>query len=493
MRRFNSFTTNILNLKPTEKRLTALLALVTLLIGVMDYFIIEDNSIAFLKMLIIFATLYLPGYNCSHLFAAATACISIFIGYLKLGRFDIQHLASERFFVLLSIALTLLLVLWLKKSRAQLVAQKQLLENVFEQIGEGIVLVAMDGKIERANSAMCRMFGYDLKEIVGQPIEILIPQRFGHAHVGLRDSYGAKPRARQMGEGQELFAKRKGGAEFPVAISLSPITDDGKRFVIAVVVDVTQQKAHEASLQLQKKDLTDLALRLRTSNEDLENFAYIASHDLQEPLRKIQFFSEAIVNSEKERLSPEGIETFGRVQKAASRMQALINDLLAFSRLHSQPPVLQKTRLETVIKDSIADLDMAAKESGAEIRIGKLPETIAADPFQLRQLFQNLISNALKFKREEVKPVIEVFAENSKDGQFVEVHVRDNGIGFDEKYLDRMFTIFQRLDGNKYPGTGIGLAICKKIALYHRGSITAKSKPGEGSDFIVTLPLMPAN
>ncbi|MFL5352175.1 sensor histidine kinase [Archangium sp.] len=239
-------------------------------------------------------------------------------------------------------------------------------------------------------------------------------------------------------------------------------------------------------------DITDLKrtqLRLEQSNRELENFASVASHDLQEPLRKIQTFSERLTATCASVLSPEGRDYLERMSNAAARMRTLIDDLLAYSRISSRAQPFVRVNLQQLALEVVDDLELAIAQAGAAVTVGELP-TVEADPAQMRQLLQNLLSNALKFHREGVPPSISIQGGLDAEGRLAELRVEDNGIGFEVKYLDRIFALFQRLHGRgKYEGTGIGLAICRKIAERHGGSIDARSTPGQGSTFIVTLPL----
>ncbi len=239
-------------------------------------------------------------------------------------------------------------------------------------------------------------------------------------------------------------------------------------------------------------DVTDLKrtqLRLEQSNRELENFATVASHDLQEPLRKIQTFSERLSAMCADVLPPEARDYLERMNSAAARMRKLIDDLLSYSRISSKAQTFLRVSLTDVAREVVGDLEAAIEQAGASVRVGELPMVDAA-PMQMRQLLQSLLSNALKFRRDEVAPVITISGTVDPDGRHCELKVEDNGIGFEEKYLDRIFNVFQRLHGRgKYEGTGIGLAICRKIAERHGGSIRARSTPGQGSTFIVRLPL----
>lgn len=224
---------------------------------------------------------------------------------------------------------------------------------------------------------------------------------------------------------------------------------------------------------------------LLRSNDELQNFAYVASHDLQEPLRKIQAFGDLLETEYADSLG-DGKDYLERMLNAAARMSTLIEDLLAFSRVTTKRTTPKSVDLNQVVGEVISDLEAAISSSTGKVVVDKLP-TVKADATHMRQLFQNLIGNAIKFRREDVPP--EVHVSSKKSGKFCEITVKDNGIGFDEKYIDRIFTVFQRLHGRDgYSGTGIGLAVCQKIVQRYNGIITAKSRPGHGSTFIIKLP-----
>ena len=229
------------------------------------------------------------------------------------------------------------------------------------------------------------------------------------------------------------------------------------------------------------------AAELARSNEELDSFASIASHDLQEPLRKVRTFNEQLTVLEADRLSDQGRDYLERANAAAERMQKLIEDLLKFSRVSTQGRPFERVDLADIANRVVVDLEAPVEESGARVELGELP-VITADPLQMQQLLQNLISNALKFRREGVVPEVRVTAE--RDGENILLKVADNGIGFEPRYAARIFRIFERLHGrSEYPGTGIGLALCRKIADRHGGTIEAQSEPGHGATFTVTLPV----
>jgi PAS domain S-box-containing protein len=248
---------------------------------------------------------------------------------------------------------------------------------------------------------------------------------------------------------------------------------------------------------------TEDRLRASTSalvhnNRELAEFASVASHDLQEPLRKIQAFVGCLQDEQAATLNAEGLAYLDRIQNAAKRMATLVSDLLEITRLSSKGRPFIPVDLSAVVVDVLSDLEARLAQTGGTVDVANLP-TVVSDPVQMRQLFQNLIGNALKFHHRREAPIVRVTAEivdnreitgRGGEGSTCRISVIDNGIGFDEKYLDRVFTIFQRLHGRgEYEGTGIGLAICRKIVERHGGTITARSQLGRGATFIVSLPM----
>ncbi|MGB7377819.1 MAG: PAS domain-containing protein [Rivularia sp. (in: cyanobacteria)] len=256
-----------------------------------------------------------------------------------------------------------------------------------------------------------------------------------------------------------------------------------KQLADQIGIAVSQAKLLEQETR-QREELT-------RSNEELQQFAFIASHDLQEPLRKITAFGDRLKVTCQDALTDKGHDYLQRMQNAAERMQVLIEDLLTLSRITTRAQPFVEVNIARVTQEVLSDLEIRIAQTQARIEIGELP-TIKADPLQMRQLLQNLISNALKFHPEKEPPIVKIYSQKFTNQQlkseYCEIIVEDNGIGFEEKYLDRIFNVFQRLHGRtEYEGTGMGLAICRKIVERHQGSITAKSEPGKGASFIVTI------
>jgi len=347
---------------------------------------------------------------------------------------------------------------------------EEMFRGAFHASPSGLLMVDRDGKIVRVNREIERLFGYTREELLGQPIERLVPERMRDGHPALRGGYFGNPQAWAMGAGRDLLGRRKDGREVPVEIGLNPLEGD-EGFVLASVVDITERKRAEEEL--------------RRSNEELERFAYVASHDLQEPLRMVESYVQLLSKRYKGKLDADADEFVGFALDGALRMQRLIEDLLAFSRVGTRDAALVPTDVNDVVDRALRSLRLRIEETGASVTRDVLP-TVSADAGQLEQVFLNLIGNALKFRRAE-PPHVHVAAQE-KDGRWT-FSVRDNGIGIDPQDFDRIFVIFKRLhDRSEYPGTGIGLAICKKIVEHHGGRIWVESKPGRGSTFYFTLP-----
>lgn len=262
-----------------------------------------------------------------------------------------------------------------------------------------------------------------------------------------------------------------------------PIVDENGEvnYLLGISEDITERKQAEEKIRA-------YAAELERSNKELQSFAYVSSHDLQEPLRKIQTFSDRLLQKYSDVLDERGVDYLRRMEVAAARMQSLIIDLLAYSRVMTQAKNFTKVDLSQIMAEVKSDLDVLIEEVNGRVELNSLL-SIEADPTQMRQLFQNLINNALKYHKKGTPPMVKIEGQTINDNLY-QVQVTDNGIGFDEKYVDRIFGVFQRLHGrHEYEGTGVGLAICQLIVQRHHGEITAKSSKGAGATFIVRLPI----
>jgi PAS domain S-box-containing protein len=366
--------------------------------------------------------------------------------------------------------------------------------TLLDNIEEGYYELDMDGRYTFVNDALADLIHAPKNKILGTNFQQFIdPEYVGR----VKQAYQA---AFQLGgaiHGIEYKVRSKEGlsrfVETSALLSRSMMGEmTGLR---GIVRDITARKQAE-QYQIDRK-------ALERSNKELEQFASVASHDLQEPLRKIQTLGDRLNTRYGESLNEEGRSFLERMRVAASRSQKLIDDLLSLSRVATQGQPFVQVDLSNVAREVAADLEERIEQSGGRVVIGDLP-VVEADPAQMRQLLQNLIVNGLKFHRPENKPRVKVFGrviETKRRSMtadaaetLCQILVEDNGIGFDEKYLDRIFQPFQRLhSGKEYEGTGIGLSICRRIVERHGGEISAKSQPGQGSTFIVTLKVHPSS
>ncbi len=357
--------------------------------------------------------------------------------------------------------------------------------NIVESAMDGIVVADMDNTIVSANTQVHRIFGYAPAELIGKKLSILVPPIYREAHLKGMQRVKETHQSRLSGKLLELQGLKQNGDTFPLELSLSAWEGgEGTMVATAIIRDITARKEFQREREA-----------LILSKKSLEEFTVIASHDLQEPLRKIAFYTERFSKREEDGLQEESRLDIQRLLAGVSRMQDLIRALSEYSRVTPQNPQFEPINLNLLLPRINFEMEAELKQTGATISIDPLP-IIEADGTQMELLFRNLIQNALKFRRNGVCPQIHIYGNlmqyqlNTYEVPMLEISVQDNGIGFNEKYLDRIFKVFQRLHStSKFSGTGIGLATCKKIVELHHGHITAKSQPGEGSTFIISLPI----
>jgi PAS domain S-box-containing protein len=350
--------------------------------------------------------------------------------------------------------------------------------GLLEAAPDAMVVVNSGGEIILLNVQAEKRFGYRRDELVGQKVTNIIPEGFAERLLadGLRSEADAL--AQQIGMGIELTGRRKNGSDFPIEIMLSPLKSAEGILVTAAIRDITTRKKAEAHL-LQKVE------ELNRSNEELGQFAYIASHDLQEPLRMVASYTQLLSRRYKGKLDTDADEFIAFAVDGASRMQRLIQDLLAYSRVGTKGRDLLDTSSEDALRQALANLRGAIEESGAQVTHDPLP-AVVADEMQLTQLFQNLVGNAIKYQNPGV-PRVHISAAKNGGSKWV-FSVRDNGLGIDPQYFEKIFGVFQRLHKrDEFAGTGIGLAICKKIVERHGSNISVASAPGQGATFRFAL------
>jgi PAS domain S-box-containing protein len=350
--------------------------------------------------------------------------------------------------------------------------------GLLEAAPDAMVVVNPDGDIVLLNVQAEKKFGYSRDELVGQKVKSIIPEGFAERLVAdaLRSAEDAL--AQQIGTGIELYGRQKDGSNFPIEIMLSPLESAEGILVTAAIRDITTRKKAEMHL-LQKVE------ELNRSNEELGQFAYIASHDLQEPLRMVASYTQLLSRRYKGKLDADADEFIAFAVDGASRMQRLIQDLLSYSRVGTKGRDLLRTSSEGALQRALLNLRGAIEESGALVTHGPLP-AVLADEMQLIQLFQNLVGNAIKYQNPGI-PKVHISAARNSEGKWL-FSVKDNGFGIDPRYFERIFGMFQRLHKREeFGGTGIGLAICKKIIERHGGSISVESQPGQGATFRFVL------
>lgn len=374
-----------------------------------------------------------------------------------------------------------------KRAQATLEA-KQRLSQILMTAAEGIYGIDGDGIVTFVNARACEMLGYEESEIIGKSMHTMVHHSRRDGSLYPKEECPIHTADVLSDEPADEVYWTKGGQPIPVEYASSPIDATDKSMGAVVTFrDVTKRKRDELALHR-------YAQELKRSNAELQEFAYAASHDLQEPLRKIQAFGERLNNKYNEALDDTGRHYLERMVDAATRMRRLIDDLLSYSRVNTRTTSFLPVDLGTVIADVISDLEPRIAAEDAKIRVGELP-AIEADPSQMHQLFLNLIANALKFRRPGVTPsiTIEGNVEVGESGAVARIAVADNGIGFEPRHAERIFGMFERLHGREeYDGTGVGLATCRKIAERHAGQLSAWGEPDAGAVFTLILPIRQA-
>lgn len=353
-------------------------------------------------------------------------------------------------------------------------------QALVESAPNALVLSDTKGNISLVNAQANTIFGYGATELLGKNLEIIMPERFRPAHSKQPD-YLKEPKARHLNQEYDLYALRKDGTEFPVEIGLTPIITDEGTVALASIVDITEMRQNEATI---KKQMSEI----QTKSYEMEQFIYIASHDLQEPLRTLLNYIQLLEEDYPEQMNGEIGIHLSEMKSAIKRMGILVRSLLDYGRL-GQNKVLALTDVGQVVKDVLSDLNTLIKTTNTSIEITTDLPVLYSYETELRQLFQNLINNAIKFRKQDMTPVIKIGCTRQED--YYEFFISDNGIGIDPKYFQRIFLMFQRLHKQEeFTGYGVGLANCRKIAELHGGEIWVESETGKGSVFKFTISIM---
>lgn len=371
----------------------------------------------------------------------------------------------------------------LRDSEEELRRQKEWLRVTLTSIGDGVIACDANGLVTFLNPVAADLTGWTLQQAVGKPIQQVLYLREETGDGGAGDiTMRVLKEKRVISMAMNTVLVAKDGRQIPIEDSAAPILDGAGVLTGAVLVfhDVTETRRAQAALLAYTE-------QLQISNQALEDFAFIASHDLQEPLRKVQAFGNMLKSDCGEKLDDLGRHYIDRMQQAAGRMQGMLSGLLAYSRVTSQGQPFVQVDLEKIVAEVLSDLEARLMDTGGQVEVDRLP-MIEGDPLQIRQLFQNLLGNALKFHRPDTPPQVRVTCQSMPD-QRVVISVADDGIGFEPQYADRLFKPFHRLHGkSEYEGSGMGLAICRKIVERHAGEISVESWPNVGTTFRVSLP-----
>lgn len=370
----------------------------------------------------------------------------------------------------------------LKQVNAELKEREANLQRLLFNAPDAVIVIDTESNITYWNPKAEMIFGWSHREVIGKPLtQLIIPEKYKHVHEAGMKRYLETGEANVLGRTIEITAVNKHKKEFYVSLTISTTYQKGQVAFIAFIRDIDDEKRIQ-------RELDQNRAQLEASNKELEQFAYVASHDMKEPVRKIRMFLERLRTEHAGNLLPNAETYINKIDGAASRLVEIVDGVLAYSSLKSEKAIIEDVDLTQIIRNVQKDLDIILEEKGGEIKCARLP-TIEGSRFLLYQLFYNLINNSLKFSRPGVSPVIEITANKDVRSSFVRITVKDNGIGFPQEYAEKIFDSFTRLNPKtQFEGTGLGLSICKTIVEKHNGSITAYGKENSGATFIIQLP-----
>lgn len=419
------------------------------------------------------------------------------LGALKALRADGEEFSVEAAIARVDIGDEKLLTVSLRDVTAREQAEALLRESeeryraVVQHIVEGVITIDEHGVIQGANAAAERLFGYSVSEMRGENVALLMPEPDRSRHDGYIANYRRTGEAKIIGIGREVVGRRKDGSVFPIDLAVSEFRLGDVRYFSGLVRDITERKQAEARLAYYAGALEKQNAELARSNQELDDFAYIASHDLKEPLRGIHNYAGFLIEDHGENLGDEGRAKLETVKRLAQRLEGLINSLLTFSRVGRVELAIGDTDLQEVVSEVLDSLAIPLSENKVEVRLPARLPSLRCDRVRIAEVFRNLIVNAMKYNNKPAK-WIEIGAcsgGGKASPRDVVLYVRDNGIGIEERHREAVFQIFKRLHSrDRYGGGfGAGLTIVRKIIERHGGRIWCESEPGEGSTFYFTL------
>ena len=407
----------------------------------------------------------------------------ITVGGVRLSLvFDKEYLTQILNYSLIPLAFSSSIIFWLKLPQVFKVPSIKKLEKdvtktqcILDTISDAIIITNKDSEIVKVNDGVERVLGFSKDEILGNHISIIFSERSRQKQESFVRSYYENPKKYTFGISRDLFFICKDKKEIPVEITISPLDMQNGFHTISIIHDITEQY-----FTLEK---------LRESNRELDRFASIASHDLQEPLRVMTNYAQLLHRRYKNKMDKDAQDFIDYIVTGSERMKALIIDILSYSKIATSELLVETLNLDAILKEVLRDLESLIKENDAIIQIEEPLPSVMGDRVQLRQVLQNILANAIKYRGNDVPQIDISYSESPDNCEDWEIRISDNGIGIEEQYHEKIFLIFQRLHArSQYNGTGIGLAICRKVIERHSGKIWVESQLGKGSTFIFTLP-----
>lgn len=468
---------------PQNSKPYLLILLLSLLIFVFDGIIKLEVATAAAYVIVVLIASHIPDKRA--IWMAATLCsLLTLLGFLfSPGQIDeVWKVLANRG---LSIVLIVMTAFFLAQRKTAVYTQMQL-NALRKHSHDAIISITQDGTIISWNRGATELFGYQKEDIMGQSINCLMPTD----RMEEIKAIGARLAEGKSVDVVETVRVHKDGTPLHVLISVAPLSDPyGKIIgVSSIIHDITKRKMMELAQQKLNERLAATNRKLEENNQELKHFAYVASHDLQEPLRAVSSYVQLLARRYAGQLDDDADDFIAFAVDGAERMKTLIDDLLTYSRLNRDEQPLVPVSLDNVMEIVCRNLQIMIEDSSCDIRIMPLP-TVFGNENQLVQLFQNIISNGIKFQKKNVRPIIEIRSVQQNEEWVISIH--DNGIGIDAQFQEKIFEIFQRLHSrDDFSGTGIGLSICKKIVKGHGGEIWVESTPGEGATFYFTLPML---